>query len=158
MNWESWALWGFVATLVLTTIMAGSQGLGLTRMNVPYLLGAALTANRDRAKLAGFFIHLLNGWGFALIYTAAFNVWGEATVWRGALIGTVHAAFVLAALMPLLPGMHPRMASPHRCPTTLRQLEPPGFLALNYGPRTPVSVLIAHVVYGMILGGFYKVS
>ena len=53
MNWSSWLLRGFVATLVLTTIMAGSQGLRLTRMNLPYKLGAMFTPNRDRAKLVG---------------------------------------------------------------------------------------------------------
>ena len=49
MNWESWLLWGFVATVALTTVMAGSQGLGLTRMNLPYMLGAMFTPSRDRA-------------------------------------------------------------------------------------------------------------
>lgn len=29
----------------------------------------------------------------------------------------------------------------------MRQLEPPGFLALNCGYQTPVLVLIAHVAY-----------
>ena len=37
-NWSSWLLWGFASTVVLTTTLAGSQGLGFTRMNVPYLL------------------------------------------------------------------------------------------------------------------------
>jgi len=36
-------------------------------------------------------------------------------------------------------------------------LEPPGFFALNYGIGTPVAVLIAHLVYGAVLGGFYDV-
>ena len=53
MNWGSWLLWGFVATVVLTAILAGSQGLGMTRMNIPYLLGTIFTPNRDRAKLVG---------------------------------------------------------------------------------------------------------
>jgi hypothetical protein len=39
----------------------------------------------------------------------------------------------------------------------MRQLEPPGFLALNYGYQTPASVLVAHVAYGSILGAFYAV-
>lgn len=38
----------------------------------------------------------------------------------------------------------------------MRQLEPPGFLALNYGYQTPVSALIAHLAYGVILGSFYS--
>lgn len=155
MNWASWLLWGFVATLVLTTIMAGSQGLHLTRMNIPYMLGAMFTPSRGRAKLLGFGMHLINGWLFSLLYIAAFRQWGEATWWAGAAIGFVHAAFVLTAGMRLLPGMHPRMANEHQGPTVMAQLEPPGFLALNYGYQTPVSVLVAHLAYGMILGAFY---
>jgi hypothetical protein len=40
----------------------------------------------------------------------------------------------------------------------VRQLEPPGFLALHYGVRTPVSVLVAHVAFGSILGAFYSLT
>ena len=68
----------------------------------------------------------------------------------------MHAAFVLVAGMPALPGLHPRMASEARGPTVVRQLEPAGFLALNYGRRTPISVLLAHLAFGAILGGFYR--
>jgi uncharacterized membrane protein YagU involved in acid resistance len=158
MNWVSWLLWGFVATLVLTTIMAGAQGLRLTRMSLPYMLGAMFTPSRDRAKLIGFGAHVLNGWLFSLLYVAAFHEWGRATWWAGAAIGVVHAAFVLTAGMRLLPGLHPRMATEQQGPTVMRQLEPPGFLALNYGYETPASVLIAHVAYGIVLGLFYAMQ
>ncbi len=40
----------------------------------------------------------------------------------------------------------------------MRQLEPPGFLALNYGFQTPMSVVIAHIIFGVILGTFYTFS
>ena len=156
MNWGSWLLWGLVATVILTTVMAGRQGLRLTRMNLPYMLGTIFTADRDRATMAGLGMHLLNGWLFSLLYVAAFHQWHMATWWNGAAIGLVHAAFVLTAGMRLLPSLHPRMASDLHGPDVVRQLEPPGFLALNYGYQTPVSVLIAHVVYGMILGAFYS--
>lgn len=158
MNWGAIVLWGFVATIVLTTLMAGSQALGLTRMNVPFMLGTVFTANRDRAKLLGFGVHLINGWWLAVIYAAAFQSWGRANWWLGAGIGLVHASFVLAVVMPLLPGLHPRMASEQRGPTPTRLLEPPGFMALHYGRRTPISVVLSHVVYGAILGGFYQLS
>ena len=61
----------------------------------------------------------------------------------------VHASFVLAVGMPVLPGLHPRMANEEYGPTVVRQLEPPGFLGLNYGYRTPLSVLLAHLLYGV---------
>lgn len=158
MNVGSWLLWGFVGTVVLTTIMAGSQGLRLTRMNLPYMLGTFFTPSRDRAKLLGFILHLFNGWMFSLLYVAAFHSLGAATGWLGGFIGVVHAAFVLTAGMRLVPGLHPRMASEQQGPTVTRQLEPPGFLALNYGVRTPLSVLVAHIVYGAIIGSFYAPS
>jgi uncharacterized membrane protein YagU involved in acid resistance len=155
MNWESWLLWGFVSTVVLTLIIAGSQGLGMTRMNMSYMLGTIFTPNRDRAKLIGILVHFIDGWLFSLLYIAAFHAWGMATWWLGAIIGLVHAAFVLAVVMPTLPSMHPRMANEQYGPTVVRQLEPPGFLGMHYGIQTPISVVIAHVIFGMILGAFY---
>jgi len=156
-NWVSWLLWGFVSTLVLTTIEATLQGLGLTRMNIPYLLGTMVTPDRDKANFYGVLLHFLNGWLFSFGYVVLFQVWHLATWWAGVVIGILHGMFLLAVLMPLFPGIHPRMASEQAGPTARRQLEPPGFLGLNYGFRTPVSVLLSHAIYGAILGLFYKV-
>ena len=100
----------------------------------------------------------MNGWIFSLLYVAAFEAWGRASVWLGAAIGFVHAAFVLTAGMRIVPGLHPRMASEEQGPSVTRQLEPPGFLALNYGVRTPLTAVVAHVVFGAILGAFYRVT
>jgi len=155
-NWGSWLIWGFASTVILTTVLSGSQGLGLTRMNIPYLLGTIFTPNRDRAKVYGAALHLLNGWLFSLIYVAAFHALGVFTWWFGAAIGGVHGAFVLVVAMPILPGMHPRMASEIQGPTVVRQLEPPGFLGKNYGIRTPISALAAHVLFGALLGALYS--
>jgi uncharacterized membrane protein YagU involved in acid resistance len=157
-NWSDSLLWGFVGTVFLTGIMSASQGLGLTRMNLPFMLGTMFTSNRDRAKLVGFGVHLLNGWVLAFVYAAAFQSWRLAAWWLGLGIGLAHGLFVLLAIMPLLPGLHPRMASEQRGPEPTRQLEPPGFLALNYGRRTPLSVIVAHLVYGTILGAFYRLQ
>lgn len=155
-NWDGWLLWGFVATVVLTTILAGGQGLGLTRMSIPFMLGTMFTPDRDRAKLYGFGLHLLNGWAFSLLYVLAFQSWGEASWWRGAAIGFVHVSAVLTFGMRIFPGLHPRMATEQHGPDVVRQLEPPGFLARNYGYQTPLAAVLAHLVFGAILGAFYR--
>jgi uncharacterized membrane protein YagU involved in acid resistance len=157
MNLGGWLLWSFVATLALTSVMSGSQGLRLTRMNLPYMLGSLFTPNRDRAKVIGFGVHLVNGWIFSLVYVAAFQSLGRANWWIGSAIGLFQAIFVLTVLMSVLPSFHPRMATEEKGPTVTRQLEPPGFLALNYGYQTPLSVVLAHLIYGAILGAFYTV-
>jgi uncharacterized membrane protein YagU involved in acid resistance len=154
----SWLLWSFGATIVLTTLLAMSQSSRLTRMNIPYMLGTMFTGHRDRAKIYGFLVHVVNGFVFALIYVAAFRAWGGATIVRGVTIGLVHAFFVLAVGLPMLPGMHPRMASETSGPSALRQLEPPGFFGLHYGWPTPVSVIASHVAFGAILGAFVDAS
>jgi hypothetical protein len=158
MNWGDWALWGFVATMVLTTIEAGTQGIGLTRMSLPYIMGTMLTPDRDRAKLYGFILHFLNGWAFSLLYVLVFVSLGEANWWTGVVIGIVHGFFVLVVVMTTLPGVHPRMASEQHGPTATRQLEPPGFLGVNYGLRTPVSIILSHALFGAILGAFYRLK
>jgi hypothetical protein len=81
-----------------------------------------------------------------------FHAWDRSSWWLGAIIGLVHGAFVLTAGMRIMPGLHPRMASEQQGPTVSRQLEPPGFLALNYGIRTPTTVVVAHLVFGATLG------
>ena len=155
MNWPASLLAGFVGTLVLTSLEAGAQQLHLTRMSVPYLLGTAFTPRRDRAKVIGFFAHLVNGQLFALLYVALFHATGKSGALRGAVVGLVHSVVVLLVVMPLLPSIHPRMATTHQGPTDLRQMEPPGPLALHYGVTTPVAVVLSHVVFGVIVGALY---
>jgi hypothetical protein len=53
----------------------------------------------------------------------------------------------------LLPFAHPRMASEYHGATTTRQLEPPGFLAMNYGFQTPLIMLVGQSVHSAMLGG-----
>jgi hypothetical protein len=150
-------LWSFVATLIMTGGMRGAQATGVTRMDLPLMLGTMATPDRDRAKILGFVAHMVNGIAVGRIYTAAFHSWHRSGAPLGALIGLVHGLFVLVSILPLLPGAHARMASDFTGPQPTTRLEPPGFLALNYGRRTPIVALAAHMIYGAILGHFYHV-
>lgn len=155
MNVPSITLWGLVATTVLTTIMQAGMGLGYTRISIPFIVGTMFTGDRDLANVFGFIAHAVMGWVFSVVYALAFDSWHRATWWLGAGIGLVHGLAVLLAVMPVLPGFHPRMASEHRGPEPTHGLEPPGFMALNYGRHTPELTLVAHVIYGAIIGAFY---
>src|SRR5439155_9918425 len=156
MDWAGWALFGLVATTALTAIMIAAQLAGLTRLDLPLLLGTLVTEDPDRARVAGFFIHLAVGEGFALGYAASFALLDRATWWLGALLGLLHVAVALTVLVPLLPGVHPRIASDRAGPSSRAALEPPGLLGLNYGPPTPIVAITAHIVYGVALGVLLK--
>ncbi len=148
--------WGFIATLLLTLVLYGSQGLGLTRLSLPFLLGTLFTSNRSLATFGGFVAYIVGGWFFAFIYYLLFLRVGVATWWVGALFGLMQAMLLLVVMLPVLPFIHPRMASEYDGPSEVRRLEPPGFLGLNYGWRTPFSTTLGHVVYGAILGLLYR--
>ena len=156
MDWAGWMLFGLVATTALTAAMIAAQMAGLTRLDLPLLLGAIVTEDPDRARVAGFFVHLGIGEAFAFGYAAGFALLDRATWWLGGLLGLLHAAVALTVLVPLLPGVHPRMASHRAGPASTAALEPPGLLGLNYGTQTPVVTIAAHVVYGIALGLLLK--
>jgi hypothetical protein len=151
-DWGGWAIFGLIATATLTAVMIGAQLAGFTRLDLPLMLGTIAIADPDRARVAGFFIHLVNGQGFALGYAAVFATTGEATWWAGGLLGGLHGAVALLVIVPLLPGIHPHMASERSGPSRGAALEPPGMLGLNYGRETPLVTVLAHVTYGIALG------
>lgn len=149
--WE-WLLAGLVGTSVLTALLVGSQLGGLTRLDLPLLLGTFVTPDLDRARAVGFFLHLAAGQVFALLHVGGFVLLDRDGVVVGVLFGLVHGAVALTVLVPLLPGVHPRLAGERSGPATRALLEPPGLLALHYGWSTPLVALVAHAVYGAILG------
>ena len=156
MNLPSILLWGFAATIVLTASVILGQSLGITRIDMPFILGTFFTADRDKAKFVGLVMHVVNGWIFAIVYALFFQALHSATWWLGAIIGAAQGLFVVVALLPSLPGVHPRMVSDFRGPEPTRLLEPPGFMAVNYGRFTPLVTIVAHALYGLVIGAFYS--
>lgn len=152
MDWAGWAVFGLVATILLTCVMIAAQLAGLTRLDLPLLLGTMVTPDPDRARAAGFFIHLTMGQVFALGYTAIFALLGWASWWLGGILGLLHVTISLAALVPMFAGVNPRFASYRAGPASTAVLEPPGLFGLNYGIQTPVVAAAAHLSYGVALG------
>ena len=146
---------GVIGTVVLTTALRGAQELGWTRMDIPFLLGTVFTADRGRANAIGYALHFVNGLAFSVAYYGIFAAVGHAGWIFGALLGLVHGAFSGSALVTiLLPAVHPRMATRWADAEETPLLEPPGFLLRNYGERTVIWNLVAHMLYGAIVGGF----
>lgn len=149
-------LWALLATVAMTAILEGSQGLGFSRLSLPFLIGTFFTSNRRKAVVLGFVVYTIGGWLFAFIYVALFISVAVFTWWFGMLVGILHGIILLVWALPVLPYAHPRVASEYNGVTSQRMLEPPGFLALNYGRMTPLTTLIGQAVYGATLGGFVQ--
>ena len=150
---------GFVGTLLLTTGLVAASELRLTRVDLPFLLGTMLVADRTRAKALGYLLHFVAGLIFALIYYAVFTAIDERGWLLGGMFGVLHGTFAATALVGiLLPVVHPRMGTSDTAADSSPLLEPPGFLMLNYGRSTPLVTVLVHVIYGTIVGGFVSLS
>ena len=104
-------IWGLVGTVAMTTILQSAQGLGLSRLSLPFLAGTFFTGDRSFAIVVGFVFYVVGGWLFAFLYFLLFASLGLYTWWLGAAAGLLHGLFLLAGGLPLLPYIHPRMAS-----------------------------------------------
>ncbi|MGH9083768.1 MAG: hypothetical protein ACRDY3_11935 [Acidimicrobiales bacterium] len=150
---------GFGGTLVLTTVLRAGSEARLTRMDLPFLLGTAVTSDRRRAKALGYLAHFGFGLAFALVYYGVFAAIGHAGWALGALFGLVHGLFSATSLVNVvLPALHPRMGSTDTVADESPLIEPPGFLLRNYGRSTALVSLSAHVLYGLIVGGFIALA
>jgi hypothetical protein len=146
---------GFVGTLVLTTALRLASELKLTRVDLPFLLGTIFTPDRKRAKALGYMAHFFFGFAFAAGYYAIFWAAGRAGWLFGAELGLLHGAFAGSALVNiLLPVVHPRMGNDTTAADEVALIEPPGFMLRNYGESTPIMLLVGHIIYGAIVGGF----
>ena len=144
---------GVIGTLAMATIIKAAAEAGMTRMDLALLLGTAVTDNRRKARAFGYVFYFVLGIAFAEAYGAFFAIVGHAS-WRlGALLGALHALFISTVLVSvLLPVVHPRMATADTAANETTLIEPPGFLMLNYGRSTFLVTLVAHIVYGALVG------
>ena len=62
---------------MLTSGLRVAQELGVTRMDIPLLLGTVFTDRRGRASVVGYVIHFVNGLVFALAYYGVFRAVGH---------------------------------------------------------------------------------
>jgi hypothetical protein len=152
--WSSLA-GGAVATIVMTSGLRIAQESGLTRMDLPLLLGSVFVRNRAKASVFGLGLHFVFGLLFSLCYAAIFAAVGNSTWWFGALLGVVHAMLAGGALVTVvLPAIHPRMGTAWTDAEETPLFEPPGFMLHNYGRTTAIVTLVVHVAYGAIVGWF----
>jgi hypothetical protein len=146
---------GAIGTVLLTSGLRLAQELGVTRMDMPLLLGTIFTEDRRKASLLGYFAQFVLGLVFALLYAGVFEGTGRTGWLFGLALGAVHALFAGGALVTvLLPAIHPRMGSPWSDARETPLLEAPGFMLFNYGRSTALVTLALHLVYGTIVGGF----
>ena len=126
---------GLLATVAMTTILQGAQGMGLSRLSLPFLAGTFFTGNRRWAVIVGFVFYVIGGWLFVFLYFLLFDSRVlHFVAWRVG--GLLHDSFCSR------PGFRSCRLSIRGWLRKLPMARPPcatGFMGLNYDqPRTPV--------------------
>ena len=87
----------------MTAAVQGAQGLGLSRLSIPFMVGTLFSEDRRIAMVAGFAAYSLGGWVFAFLYFATRGSLGLLNWWVGGLLGLLHGLVLLVAVLTMLP-------------------------------------------------------
>lgn len=157
---------GLVAAIAMTAMMQMASAVGMTRMpSMALIQGSMMTGDESKAKIIGLMTHvvMMGTVVFGLLYAFLFVAFDSASWATGLLIGVVHG-LVAGIAMIMMGAMHPRMVSPDELPPEtavaadagdLRIVEP-GPFAKNYGPMTPMGLIVGHVLYGLVAALVYS--
>lgn len=137
---------GVIGGAVMIGVIAIARALGWTDLNFALIWGSMITQNTSAGTwVLGFIIHLIISGLVALIYAAVFEAIRGSNWFTGLIGGAIHAiigGFVFAGL----PAIHPAM------PNLIAE---PGAFAINYGTAAAVVFVVAHLIYGIIVGSMY---
>lgn len=156
---------GLAGSIVMTVMMQLASAAGMTRMpSMALIQGSMVTGDQSKATMMGLVTHVLimGTLVFGSIYAAlfvAFDSHGWAT---GLLVGVVHGV-VAGIVMVMMGAMHPRMEPVTSFPTDTAvtiddgevRIAEPGLFARNYGPMTPMGLIVGHALYGLVVALVY---
>lgn len=153
---------GAAGGLVMTVLMTMMRKAGATRMDMELLQGTMFTGDKSKARAIGLFTHVVMMSGLVLgsLYGLVFALFGTEpgdAWWIGAVLGLVHG-LIAGLVIAMVPAIHPRIDSGGARGDRDRgevRLDPPGIYGKNYGAMTPPGVIMAHVIYGLVVGLVY---
>ena len=149
---------GFVGTLAMSLLMSMARAMGMTRMpSFEVLNGAMVSRDARTAEPMGAFVHwiVMGTVVFGIMYALLFQVFTPPWL-AGLIIGIVHGLIVGVVAMPMMPMVHPAMR-PATAGGEGLHIDAPGVLGKNWGPTTPLGVIVGHAVYGLVVGTVYGV-
>ncbi len=144
---------GVVGAVAMLMVIYGGRAMGMTSMDLLRTLGTMIKPHGSdtSARAIGLMMHLMMGAGFGLVHAGLLHAAnpsseGAATA-AGALFGLVHGALVVAMMPVMLQMAHPLVAA--------GDIPAPRVAMTGFGKLTPVGMVMAHVVFGLVAGWIY---
>ena len=148
------AIWaGFVGAIAMLGVIYMGLASGMTSMNLLRTLGTMAVPKASNPVIygIGLMMHLMMGAGFGLVHAGLLHAVDPASEGAaaayGALFGGVHGVIVALTMPVILTMMHPLVRS--------GDLPEPGVALTRLGKMTPVGIVMAHVVFGLVVGAIY---
>lgn len=155
-GWEAvfWAgaiVWGAVGALAMSIVWAMGRAMEMTRLSMSALLGSMLAEpDTTEARSVGMGLHLIVGalLGVAWVYTMALFNW--AATWLSGMLWGGFISLLALLMISSIGVVHPKIRDGRE--------EDPGTAGENLGKMTPFAIVVAHLVFGLVLGGMYQLA
>lgn len=144
---------GLVGAVAMLVVIYGGKAMGMTRMDLLKTLGTMVApkAATNVVYAIGAMMHLMMGAVFGLVHAGLLHAVDPssdgAAAGFGALFGGVHGMIVAFMLPVMLTMMHPLVRSGH--------MPAPGVAMTKLGTMTPMGIVMAHIVFGLVTGAIY---
>jgi hypothetical protein len=126
---------GIVGTAAMTALLLFPRWLGIGKIDVIPAVGALITGKEDHAFSIGYIVHFASGIIFAYVYWAVLLLMKMPIVWWAfGMAGFIHGIIVMLLVCITIMEHHP-IARYH-----------------ERGPMTGLAQLLAHIVYGVVVG------
>lgn len=127
---------GLIGTIGLEVFRIAGFNLGWMPGDLPKLMGVLLLDQfalgpDTTSNIAGWSYHFWNGAAFGIIYSILF---GKGKVWLGSVYGFIMGVFFMISPVVIALGV--------------------GYFGVDFGIGFPVTVTLAHLAYGTLLGMF----
>jgi len=136
---------GLAGTGVLTLMLGLGPAIGGPPINLPLWDGTVFTLNLTWAVAVGYLVHFTIGVVLAFVYVELImpRLMGEAWL-KGALFGALVWALLMIVGLPLFDVLDPLVSD--------GLMAAPGLFALGLGVSAPIMLLVAHLLYGAVVG------
>jgi hypothetical protein len=144
---------GIVGASAMLVVIYGGRAMGMTRMDLLRTLATMVNPKAQGAAAygIGLMMHLMMGAGFGLVHAGILHAFDPTSdggaLGLGVVIGVVHGALVTAAMPMMLTMGHPLVKS--------GEIPAPGPFMTGFGRMTPLGMVMAHAVFGLVTGVLY---
>jgi len=144
---------GIVGAVAMLVVIYGGRAMGMTRMDLLRTLGTMVSPHGSTTSVyaIGAMMHLMTGAAFGLAHAGVITALDPsstgAAVGLGLVVGLVHGLVVTAAMPMMLTMAHPLVRD--------GEIERPGVMLTGFGSATPMGVMMAHGVFGLVAAAVY---